>query len=47
MPWHFWNITKKKLTRNIQKDGKGNWFMLNNMTLRQFKNELNKARCKN
>ena len=45
----FWNVCKKKLSRNIQKDKKTNWFTLNNMTLRQFKhklNDLNKTRCK-
>jgi len=45
----FWNICKKKLSRNIQKDKKTNWFTLNNMTLCQFKrnlNDLNKTRCK-
>jgi hypothetical protein len=45
----FWNVCKKKLNTHIQKDGKTNWFMLKNMTLRQFKdnlNDLNKTRCK-
>lgn len=37
----FWNIIKTTLKDNIQKDLKTNWFMLNDMTTRQFKDKLN------
>ena len=37
----FWRNIKKKLDANIQKHSKTNWFSLNNMTIKSFKNKLN------
>ena len=37
----FWNIITTTLRDNIQKDPKTNWFMLNDLTTRQFKDRLN------
>lgn len=37
----FWRNIKKKLAANMQKDTKTNWFSLNNMTVKAFKNKLN------
>jgi hypothetical protein len=36
----FWGTLKKKYAKNIIKDSTSNWFMLENMTLREFKENI-------